>query len=57
MELLGGEPVVQEVQGGHLRTLVPLTSDMHPNCMTCHTNYAALPAGTVVGAASFKIRL
>ena len=57
MQLLGGAPVVQETVGGHLRTLVPLTNDMHPNCATCHTNYDALAPGTVVGAASFKIKL
>jgi len=57
MELIGGAPLVQETIGGHLRTLVPLTSDMHPNCMTCHTNYGAFAPGTVVGAAVFKVKL
>ena len=56
-DLLDGAPVVQEVVGGHLRTVVPLTNDMHPNCITCHTNYAGMDPGTVVGAASFKVRL
>ena len=56
-DLIGGAPIVQEVEGGHLRTLVPLTNDMHPNCMTCHTNYAGLPAGSVIGAASLKVKL
>ena len=56
-DLVNGAPIVQEVVGGHLRTLVPLTSDMHPNCMSCHTNYNSLPSGTVVGAAAFKVKL
>ena len=56
-ELLGGVPKVEVVQGNHLRTMVPLTNDMHANCMSCHTNYALLPPGSVVGAASFKVKL
>jgi len=55
--LLAGAPVIQEIMGGELRTLVPLTSDMHPNCATCHTNYDLYPAGTVVGAASIRVGL
>ncbi|MEM7308686.1 MAG: DUF3365 domain-containing protein [Planctomycetota bacterium] len=55
-DLVAGAPLVQQVIGGKLRTLVPLTSDMHPNCMTCHTNYAGLPSGTVVGAASLAVK-
>jgi len=57
IELVGGVPVVQTTLGGYLRTFVPLTSDMHPNCTTCHTSYQALPPGTVVGAAAFKVKL
>ena len=57
LELLGGAPAVQSAQEGRLRTLVPLTSDMHPNCVSCHTNYAGLPSGTVVGAGSFQVKL
>ena len=55
-DLLAGMPVVQQTIGHRLRTLVPLTNDMHPNCATCHLNYDALPAGTVVGAASLRIK-
>ncbi|MCA8950944.1 MAG: hypothetical protein KDE27_15680 [Planctomycetes bacterium] len=56
-QLLGGAASVQASVGNELRTLVPLTSDMHPNCATCHANYGALPAGTIVGAASLRVRL
>lgn len=57
LELLGGAPIVQSVEGGSLRTMVPLTSDMHPNCMVCHADYGMLPAGTVVGAAAVRVKL
>ncbi len=56
-QLVLGSPTIQEVRFGKLRTLVPLTNDMHPNCKTCHVNYDALPAGTVVGAASIRVKL
>ena len=56
-KLLAGDPIVQEVYGRRLRTLVPLTSDMHGNCATCHTGFSAMPSGTVVGAAGFDVRL
>ncbi|MEM9382124.1 MAG: hypothetical protein AAGB93_19370 [Planctomycetota bacterium] len=56
-QLVAGAPSVQQVIGGRLRTLLPLTNDAHPNCATCHTNYGALPPGTVVGAASFRVKL
>ena len=55
--VVNGAPVVQEVVGGQLRTVVPLTNDMHPNCMTCHSNYADFVPGTVIGAASLKINI
>lgn len=57
IRLLEGAPAVQEVVGAELRTLVPLTSDMHPNCTTCHADYGGLPPGTLVGAASFRVGL
>ncbi|MEM7199955.1 MAG: hypothetical protein AAF628_06800 [Planctomycetota bacterium] len=57
VQLAGGAASVQKQGSAFLRTLLPLTNDMHPNCMTCHANYAALPPGTLVGAASFRVRI
>ena len=57
MQLSGGAAVVQEVDGAYLRTMAPLTNDMHPNCATCHTAYTGMPANTFVGAAAFKVGL
>ena len=54
--LLEGAPQVQEVAGNSLRTVIPLTNDMHPNCVTCHTAYDEYPSGTVVGAASLRVQ-
>lgn len=56
-DVVGGAGVVQEVVGGQLRTVVGLTNDMHPNCVSCHTNYAEFEPGTVIGAASFGIKI
>jgi len=56
-ELVGGATRVQRAFGPDLRTLAPLTSDMHPNCVTCHTSYAMLPPDSVVGAASLRVEL
>lgn len=56
-QLVSGTPLVQEVTGPFLRTYVPLKNSFHPNCVTCHTNYAGLAPGSVVGALATKIRL
>lgn len=57
MQLVDGVPQVQRIQGSDLRTLVPLTNDMHPNCISCHTNFGALPPSSVVGAAALRVGL
>ena len=47
---------VQDVVGNQLRTLFALTNNAHPNCVTCHENYAGLPSGTVIGAISTRVK-
>lgn len=48
---------VQEVINGRLRTVVALTNDMHMNCVSCHTNYGEFEPGSVIGAASFMVKI
>ncbi len=41
------------VSGNTLITVIPLSDNFHPNCVTCHTDF--VPDGTLIGAASFRV--